>query len=135
MLFKQNKFNKINTILSIDIQKNYTEVKVLVNKKIQDENDHILKYRYGYNDVLQKAYEEACFFDENFKALGLDLFFEENYNKVFPEIESFTSRLYFQILCKMKIPHKIDKVEFKGKGSELFKSSLKTKFPNGYIVR
>ena len=128
MFFRKN---KPETYIEIHIDAKKT--KIFIYEKRGSVKGDSLFLDYGFTDVLEKSYEEARFFDSEVKEMSLESFLESNYNKAYPNIKNFISRIEFSILCKMKIPAKIERVYLKGEGSELFAREFKSNFPNCYI--
>lgn len=132
MLFR-NKLhkNKPKTYMEIQIDEHKTNISIY--EEYGSKKGDSISLDYGYENVLKKSYEEAIFFDEQIKEMNLELFLHNHYNKVQPNIRAFISRIEFLILCKIRIPAKIERIHLKGNGSKLFSKELKQTFSNCYI--
>ena len=128
MFFRKN---KPKTYMEIQIDAKKTEISIY--EKHGSIRGNSISLDYGFKDVLEKSYEEARFFDEEIGEMSLESFLESHYDKAYSNIKSFISRIEFSILCKMKLPSKIERIYLKGIGSELFVRELKSTFLNCYI--
>ena len=130
MLFKR-KNNEIGTYIEIKVDRYKTNIFILDNsiKKVTDK----LSFDYGFENVIDCAYDEARFFDKSMAKMDSYSFLSNYYNKVHPSIVNYISNIEFSILCKMSIPSKVNRVYISGDGASLFYNEFKMKFNNCYL--
>ena len=132
MLFR-NKLYKKKPKTYIEIQIDENKTNICIYEEYGSKRGDSISLDYGFENILEKSYEEARFFDKQIKETNLELFLYNHYNKVQPNIRAFISRIEFLMLCKMRSPAKIERIYLKGNGSKLFSRELKQTFPNCYI--
>lgn len=130
MFFKRKNIES-ETYIDIEINEESTIISVIDNsiKKVVDK----LSLNYGYFEIIDSAYNQAVSIDKSVTGITLDLFFDNHYDKIYPSIRNFISHIEFSILCKTKIPSKVEKIYVGGAGAPLFYKEFRRKFKNCYL--